>query len=65
MTIGWQQVNLLQLRNAKKGAEMSREQARAAKQAVQASLVSNTATMYYTTVQAECYDGQVRTIKIK
>ncbi|MDE5560794.1 MAG: TolC family protein [Bacteroidaceae bacterium] len=53
MTIGWQQVNLLQLRNAKKGAEMSREQARAAKQAVQASLVSTTATMYYTLAQLD------------
>lgn len=53
MTMGWQQVNLLQLRNAKKGAEMSREQARAAKQAVQASLVSTTATMYYTLAQLD------------
>lgn len=53
MTLGWQQVNLLQLRNAKKGAEMNREQARAAKQAVQASLVSTTATMYYTLAQLD------------
>lgn len=53
MTMGWQQVNLLQLRNAKKGAEMSREQTRAAKQAVQASLVSTTATMYYTLAQLD------------
>lgn len=53
LTIGWQQVNLLQLRNAKKGAEMNREQARAAKQAVQSSLVSHTATMYYTLAQLD------------
>ncbi len=53
MTIGWQQVNLLQLRNAKKGAEMNLEQARAAKQAVQAALVSNTAEMYYTLSQLD------------
>lgn len=53
MTLGWQQVNLLQLRNAKKGAEMNLEQARAAKQAVQASLVSHTATMYYTLAQLD------------
>ncbi|MBR6699000.1 MAG: TolC family protein [Bacteroidaceae bacterium] len=53
MTIGWQQVNLLQLRNAKKGAEMNLEQARAAKQAVQAALVSNTAEMYYNLSQLD------------
>ncbi len=53
LTVGWQQVNLLQLRNAQKGAEMNREQARAAKQAVQASLVSNTAIMYYTLAQLD------------
>ncbi len=53
MTLGWQQVNFLQLRNAKKGAEMSLEQARAAKQAVQSSLVSNTAIMYYTLAQLD------------
>ena len=53
MTLGWQQVNFLQLRNAKKGAEMTVEQARAAKQAVQSSLVSNTALMYYTLAQLD------------
>jgi outer membrane protein TolC len=53
LTIGWQQVNLLQLRNAEKGAKMNREQARAAKQAVQSSLVSHTATMYYTLAQLD------------
>ena len=53
LTVGWQQVNLLQLRNAEKGAEMSLEQARAAKQSVQASLVSNTAAMYYTLAQLD------------
>lgn len=53
LTVGWQQVNLLQLRNAQKGAEMNLEQARAAKQAVQASLVSNTAILYYTLLQLD------------
>lgn len=53
MTLGWQQVNFIQLRNAKKGAEMSCEQARAAKQAVQSALVSNTAIMYYTLAQLD------------
>ena len=53
MTLGWQQVNFLQLRNAKKGAEMTVEQARAAKQSVQSSLVSNTAIMYYTLAQLD------------
>lgn len=53
MTLGWQQVNFLQLRNAKKGAEMSCEQARAAKQSVQSALVSNTAIMYYTLAQLD------------
>ncbi len=53
MTLGWQQVNFLQLRNAKKGAEMTRDQALAAKQSVQSSLVSNTATMYYTLAQLD------------
>lgn len=53
MTLGWQQVNFLQLRNAKKGAQMSVEQAHAARQAVQSSLVSNTAIMYYTLAQLD------------
>lgn len=53
MTLGWQQVNFLQLRNAKKGAEMSCEQARAVKQSVQSALVSNTAIMYYTLAQLD------------
>lgn len=53
LTVGWQQVNLLQLRNAKKSTQMSLEQARATKQAVQASLVSNTASLYYTLLQLD------------
>ena len=53
LTMGWQQVNLLQLRNQQKGAEMTLEQARSAKQAVQASLVSNTAILYYTLIQLD------------
>ena len=53
MTLGWQQVNLLQLRNQQKSTEMSLEQARSAKQAVQASLVSNTAILYYTLLQLD------------
>lgn len=53
MTMGWQQVNLLQLRNAKKGAEMNLEQVRSAKQAVQSALVSHTAIMYYTLAQLD------------
>lgn len=53
LTVGWQQVNLLQLRNAKKGAEMNYQQVMAAKQAVQASLVSHTASMYYTLAQLD------------
>ncbi len=53
MTMGWQQVNFLQLRNAKKGAEVTRDQALAAKQAVQSALISNTAIMYYTLAQLD------------
>lgn len=48
VTLGWQNVNFLQLRNQKKGAEVSREQLINAKQAVQAALVANVANMYYT-----------------
>ena len=47
VTLGWQNVNFLQLRNQKKGAEVNREQIRNARQAVQAALVANVATMYY------------------
>lgn len=47
LTLGWQSVNFLQLRNQKKGAEVSREQLRNQRQAVQAQLVANVATMYY------------------
>ena len=53
LALGWQQVNLLQLRNAKKGAEMTYQQVCAAKQAVQSSLVAHTATMYYTLAQLD------------
>ncbi len=53
MTLGWQNVNFLALRNAKKGAEMSRQQMLYAKQAIQAKLVANTATMYYTLAQLD------------
>ncbi len=47
MTFGWQSVNFAQLRNLKKGTEVSKQQAMNAKQAVQASLVANVANMYY------------------
>lgn len=53
LTLGWQNVNFLQLRNAKKGAEISREQMQYARQAVQAALVANTATLYYTLAQLD------------
>lgn len=53
MTMGWQNVNFLNLRNAKKSAEMSLEQARAAKQSVQSSLVSSVATLYYTLAELD------------
>ena len=55
MTLGWQNVNFLALRNAKKGAEISKQQMQYAKQAIQAQLVANTATMYYTG-RADCPD---------
>ncbi len=47
VTLGWQSVNFGQLRNAKKSTQVTREQLRSAKQAIQASLVANTANMYY------------------
>lgn len=53
MTLGWQNVNFLALRNAKKGAEISKQQMQYAKQAIQAQLVANTATMYYTLAQLD------------
>lgn len=48
VTMGWQNVNFLTLRNQKKGAEVNLEQLRNAKQAVQAALVANVAHLYYT-----------------
>lgn len=53
LTMGWQNVNFLSLRNAKKTAEMSVEQAQAAKQAVQAKLVTSVATLYYTLAELD------------
>ncbi len=47
VTLGWQSANFAQLRNQKKGVEVSEQQVRNAKQAVQASLVANVANMYY------------------
>ncbi len=47
VTLGWQSANFMQLRNQKKGVEVSRLQVMNAKQAVQASLVANVANMYY------------------
>ncbi len=48
VTLGWQSANFLQLRNAKKGAEISRDQMLNMKQAVQAQLVASVAQLYYT-----------------
>ena len=48
LTLGWQQVNFLQLINAKRGAQISRQQMEYSKQAIQAALVANTAKLYYT-----------------
>ena len=47
VTFGWQNVNFFALRNQKKGAEINREQLQNAKQAVQAALVANVASLYY------------------
>ncbi len=46
-TLGWQSTNFLQLRNAKKDAQVSVAQTRNAKQAVQAQLVASVASLYY------------------
>ena len=48
LTMGWQNVNFLALRNELKNAKVSLEQARNIKQSVQAGLVANVATLYYT-----------------
>lgn len=47
LSLGWQNVNFLQLRNAKKGAEVNKLQMQNARQAVQAQLVSSVAQLYY------------------
>ena len=47
-TMSWQIGSLGSLRNAKKKAEVNVEQLKNAKQAVQAALVANIASMYYT-----------------
>lgn len=52
-TLGWQNVNFLQLRNAKKGAQITVKQLQNAKQAVQAALVANVASLYYTLAQLD------------
>ncbi len=47
VSLGWQNVNFLQLRNAKKSAEINLEQMHNAKQAIQAKLVASVAQLYY------------------
>ncbi len=47
MTFGWQSTNFLELRNQKKGTQVSKLQAINAKQAVHSRLVANVANMYY------------------
>lgn len=47
VSLGWQNVNFFQLRNAKKGAQVSVEQLQNARQAVQAQLVAGVAQLYY------------------
>lgn len=47
VSFGWQNVNFFQLRNAKKGAQVSVEQMQNARQAVQAQLVAGVAQLYY------------------
>jgi len=53
VTLGWQNVNFLQLRNAKKNAQWTVEQLRNVKQAVQAALVANVASLYYTLAELD------------
>lgn len=48
VTMSWQIGSIGSLRNSKKKAEVSREQLRNAKQAIQAQLVAGIASMYYT-----------------
>ncbi len=47
MTFGWQSTNFLELRNQKKGTQVSKLQAMNNKQAVHSRLVANVANMYY------------------
>ncbi len=47
VSMGWQNVNFLQLRNQKKGAQITVQQLQNAKQAVQAQLVASVASLYY------------------
>lgn len=61
VNMGWQNVNFLQLRNQKKGAQVSVEQMRSNKQAVQCALVANVAKMYYTLSQL---DEQIKLMQV-
>lgn len=47
LTMGWQNVNFFALRNQLKGAKVTVEQIKNARQAVQAGLVANVAKLYY------------------
>ncbi len=53
LTMGWQNVNFFALRNQLKGAQVSLEQIKTARQAVQAGLVANVAKLYYTICQLD------------
>lgn len=47
LTMGWQNINFFALRNQLKGAKVTVEQIKNARQAVQAGLVANVAKLYY------------------
>lgn len=53
LTMGWQNVNFFALRNQLKGAKVSLEQIKTARQAVQAGLVANVAKLYYLICQLD------------
>lgn len=53
LTMGWQNVNFFALRNQLKGAKVSLEQIKSARQAVQAGLVANVAKLYYLICQLD------------
>ena len=53
VTAGWINANFLQLINLKRGADVNVEQLQNATQAVQAALVANVATLYYTLAQLD------------